>query len=70
MKTAAHLLLLATLVLGSVVSRGDENRHGISKDDFIKVDGLRLYDSKGALHYLTGTGIPDSPIDSTKQQQE
>ena len=54
MKTAASQVLLATLAMGSVVPRGRKH-HGIGKDDFIKVDGLRLYDSKGALHYLTGT---------------
>lgn len=55
MKTAASQLLLASLALASVTPRGDRKHHGISKDDFIKVDGLRLYDSKGALHYLTGS---------------
>ena len=55
MKTAASQLFLAGLTLGSVVPTGGKQNHGIGKDDFIKVDGLRLYDSKGALHYLTGT---------------
>jgi mannan endo-1,4-beta-mannosidase len=55
MKTAASQLLLAGLALGLAVPRGGRQHHGISKDDFIRVDGLRLYDSKGALHYLTGT---------------
>ena len=57
MKTAAFQLLLASLALGSAVPRGDKKQHSISRDDFIKVDGLRLYDSKGALHYLTGTSL-------------
>lgn len=54
MKTAASQLILASLALGFTLPRGDEKHHGINKKDFIKVDGLRLYDSKGALHYLTG----------------
>jgi mannan endo-1,4-beta-mannosidase len=58
MKTAASQLLLASLALGSAVPRGDKKQYGISRDDFIKVDGLRLYDSKGALHYLTGSSLP------------
>lgn len=33
--------------------RGNEKKHGIDEDDFVYVDGLRLYDSDG-LHYLTG----------------
>lgn len=61
MKTAASQLLLASLALGSAVPRGDKKHHGIGKDDFIKVDGLRLYDSKGALHYLTGKSHLETP---------
>lgn len=54
MKALAVQLFLASLALGSAISRGHRQHHGIDEDDFIKVDGLRLYDSKGALHYLTG----------------
>ncbi|KAJ4408481.1 hypothetical protein N0V91_003132 [Didymella pomorum] len=54
MKTAASQLLLASLALGSAVPRGGRQHYGIGKDNFIKVEGLRLYDSKGSLHYLTG----------------
>lgn len=57
MKIAASQLLLASLALGSVTPREDRKHHGISKNNFIKVNGLRLYDSKGALHYLTGTSV-------------
>jgi mannan endo-1,4-beta-mannosidase len=57
MKVAASQLLLTSLALSSEVPRGDREYHGISKDDFIKVDGLKLYDSKGALHYLTGDSL-------------
>lgn len=57
MKIVASQLLLASLALGSVVPRGGRKHRGISKNDFIKVNGLRLYDSKGALHYLTGTFV-------------
>lgn len=54
MKTAALQLLLASLALSSAVLREDRDHWGISDGDFIKVDGLRLYDSKGVIHYLTG----------------
>lgn len=54
MRAAKLQHLLGTLAVASAASIGNGRGHGISKDDFIKVDGLRLYDSTGALHYLTG----------------
>lgn len=54
MKITTLQNFLAYSALGTAVSLGHRQHQGISKDDFIKVDGLRLYDSKGALHYLTG----------------
>jgi hypothetical protein len=54
MKTAASQLLLASLTLGSAVPKEGKNHPGIGKNDFIKVDGLRLYDSNNSLYYLTG----------------
>ena len=46
-------LLLASLAAGATLPRGTKKDHGIAHDDFVHVDNLRLYDSKG-LHYLTG----------------
>jgi mannan endo-1,4-beta-mannosidase len=46
-------LVLNSLALASAAPSCDGNGHGIVKDDFVYVKGLRLYDSKG-LHYLTG----------------
>lgn len=55
MKTAASQLFLASLALGHVLPKGGRHRNTIGEDDFIKVNGLRLYDSQDKLHYLTGT---------------
>jgi mannan endo-1,4-beta-mannosidase len=52
---AALPICLASLATGTAIAKGKDSRHAISDDDFIRVDGLRLYDSKGSLHYLTGT---------------
>ena len=54
MKTIISQVFWASLALGSAVPTKGKHHHAIGNDDFIKVDGLRLYDSKGALHYLTG----------------
>ncbi|KAJ4323255.1 hypothetical protein N0V94_001999 [Neodidymelliopsis sp. IMI 364377] len=54
MKTAVFQLLLVSLTSGSAVPKGGKSHHGIGKNDFIKVDGLRLYDSNNSLYYLTG----------------
>ncbi|KAF3010644.1 hypothetical protein E8E13_004484 [Curvularia kusanoi] len=51
MKAVACQILWAPLALGITVPF---HPYPIGKDDFIKVKGLRLFDSKGALHYLTG----------------
>ena len=58
MKAVFHLLL-APLAAGAVLPR-DGNGTAIGKDDFVYVDGLRLYDSKG-LYYLTGNTSPSTP---------
>jgi mannan endo-1,4-beta-mannosidase len=46
-------LVLSSLAMASAAPSCDGEGHGIEKDDFVYVKGLRLYDSKG-LHYLTG----------------
>jgi mannan endo-1,4-beta-mannosidase len=56
---AALPIYLASLASGTVIPRGKDGHHTISDDDFIRVDGLKLYDSHGSLYYLTGT--PDNP---------
>lgn len=53
-------LILASIARGATLRRGNEKKHGIDEDDFVYVDGLRLYDSDG-LHYLTGTLSAASP---------
>ena len=50
--TKLLLLALASTALGTKGHKGHRN-HAIDPQDFIKVDGLKLKDSKG-LHYLTG----------------
>lgn len=45
---------LACLVFGITSVYGGRHNHGIKQNDFVKVKGLRLYDSEG-LHYITGT---------------
>jgi hypothetical protein len=45
--------MLASLALSTAVPTHDKKGHGIEKDDFVHVKGLRLYDSTG-LHYITG----------------
>ncbi|CAN9313729.1 unnamed protein product [Alternaria alternata] len=49
---AALQVLFASLAAGSVLPRGG-NDSAIPDDDFVYVDGLRLYNSDG-LYYLTG----------------
>jgi mannan endo-1,4-beta-mannosidase len=55
MKANLQLPLLASLAAGSVLPRDGYGTNGsaIGENDFVYVDGLRLYDSNG-LHYLTG----------------
>ena len=60
MKTVVSQVLWASLALGTAVPTKGRHHHAIGKDDYIKVDGLRLYDSKGAPHYLTGEVSPNS----------
>jgi mannan endo-1,4-beta-mannosidase len=52
---AALQILFASLAAGSVLPRGSDGHNGsaIPDDDFVYVDGLRLYNSDG-LYYLTG----------------
>lgn len=54
-------LILASIASGATLRRGNWKEHGIDDDDFIYVNGLRLYDSNG-LHYLTGTLRVPLPI--------
>jgi mannan endo-1,4-beta-mannosidase len=49
---AALQVLFASLAAGSVLPRGG-NDSAIPDDDFVYVDGLRLYNGDG-LYYLTG----------------
>jgi hypothetical protein len=55
MKASIQLPLLASLAASSVLPRGGYGHNGsaIGENDFVYMDGLRLYDSDG-LHYLTG----------------
>jgi mannan endo-1,4-beta-mannosidase len=48
-------LFLASLAAGTVLPRsaGSHNGSAITSDDFVYVDGLRLYNEDG-LYYLTG----------------
>jgi len=57
MKVATQVLF-ASLAAGSVLPRGGESHNGsaIAEDDFVYVDGLRLYNGDG-LYYLTGKDI-------------
>jgi hypothetical protein len=48
-------IYLSSLATGTAILPRKESLQAISKDGFVHVDGLRLYDSKGSLHYLTGT---------------
>lgn len=48
------LLAVASLTAGYTVSRTSKESHAIDPDDFVYVEGLRLYDSKG-LYYVTGS---------------
>ena len=52
---ASLQLLLASLAAGSVLPRNEQSSHesAIADDDFVYVEGTRLYDKDG-LHYLTG----------------
>lgn len=52
---AALQVLFASLAAGSVLPRGGNGHNGsaIAEDDFVYVDGLRLYHGDG-LYYLTG----------------
>jgi mannan endo-1,4-beta-mannosidase len=52
---ATFQVLFTSLVAGSVLPKGGRSHNGsvIADDDFVYVDGLRLYDGDG-LHYLTG----------------
>lgn len=52
-KTLLQLLLAAPALGGAVSTRGGKH-HAIDPEDFIRVDKLRLRDSKDGLHYLTG----------------
>jgi hypothetical protein len=54
MKVAIQVLF-ASLAAGSVLPSGghDHNGSAIADDDFVYVDGLRLYNEDG-LYYLTG----------------
>jgi hypothetical protein len=52
---AALPMYLASLASGAVIPKGKDSHRAISNDDFIRVDGLKLYDSQGSLYYLTGT---------------
>ena len=54
---AALQVLFASLAAGSVLPRGS-NDSAIPDDDFVYVDGLRLYNSDG-LYYLTGRNYLD-----------
>ena len=62
MKATFQLPLLASLAAGSVLPRGEYGTNGsaIGENDFVYVDGMRLYDSSG-LHYLTGNGSLSLP---------
>ncbi|KAF2687678.1 glycoside hydrolase family 5 protein [Lentithecium fluviatile CBS 122367] len=53
MRTSIASVSLAFLLLGVDALPGAGKHHAVDPKDFIKVDGLRLKDSKG-LHYLTG----------------
>jgi mannan endo-1,4-beta-mannosidase len=52
---AALQVLFASLAAGSVLPRGSNghNESAIPDNDFVYVDGLRLYNGDG-LYYLTG----------------
>lgn len=54
MKTSLQLLL-ASLAAGSVLPRNQpsSNAHAVSEEDFVYVNGTRLYNKDG-LYYLTG----------------
>ena len=65
MKVATQVLF-ASLAAGSVLPRGGESHNGsaIPDDDFVYVDGLRLYNGDGS-YYLTGKDILFSPRSRT-----
>jgi mannan endo-1,4-beta-mannosidase len=52
---ASLQLLLASLAAGSVLPRNEHTSHesAIADDDFVYVEGTRLYNKDG-LYYLTG----------------
>lgn len=52
---ASLQLLLASLAAGSVLPKNEQSSHesAIADDDFVYVEGTRLYNKDG-LYYLTG----------------
>ena len=57
MKTIVSQVLWISLALGSAGPTKGTHHQAIGENDFIKVNGLRLYDSEGSLHYLTGVAF-------------